>query len=287
MTQWELHAILDLALEAGRIGLRHYGKTASELKSDGSVVTVADRAIEQYLGQFFDCPGEGSYLLGEETLDSRDEAYIEAALAAEACWVVDPIDGTAPYTAEFPAWGISIGLVRAGEFAEGVIYLPAQGYVIVTAGDTVYHCEQVTPEMTAGEVKLTEVPRHFPHLGGAGHVGITQRYAKNARLDFSNAVFTWCSCVTPFYYIATGRLLAYFVDAKAWDVAGGFPILRRLGLLMWGMRDRRELAPRLSREFFHLDKDDPCRWCQNQVVLVAPDEAVAHYFETRVTEIKK
>lgn len=90
---------------------------AAVLKADRSFVTALDLQIEAALraaimGQF---PDHG--ILGEEAGGER--------LAADWVWVIDPIDGTAPFIAGVPVWGTLIALCHRGEPVIGIIDLPA------------------------------------------------------------------------------------------------------------------------------------------------------------------
>lgn len=107
----------DLA-DISRAMLRRAGtaRPEIEIKADASYVTATDRAIESALreriaGRF---PDHG--ILGEEL--GREN------LAAEFVWVLDPIDGTAPFIAGLPVYGTLIGLAWQGAPYLGVIDLP-------------------------------------------------------------------------------------------------------------------------------------------------------------------
>lgn len=88
-----------------------------DLKADQSYVTETDRRIEARLREIIDAEHPEHGILGEE-LGSRD-------LDAEFVWVLDPIDGTAPFVAGIPVYGTLIGLARAGRPWLGVIDHPA------------------------------------------------------------------------------------------------------------------------------------------------------------------
>lgn len=92
---------------------------AVELKSDKSYVTATDKAIETRLREMIDGRYPDHGVLGEEH-GSRD-------LDAEFVWVLDPIDGTAPFVAGIPVYGTLIGLARNGRPWLGVIDHPASG----------------------------------------------------------------------------------------------------------------------------------------------------------------
>ena len=108
----------ELANQSGAM-LRAAIQTAPavELKSDRSYVTATDKAIETRLREMIDSRYPDHGILGEEH-GARD-------LDAEFVWVLDPIDGTAPFIAGIPVYGTLIGLARNGRPWVGVIDHPA------------------------------------------------------------------------------------------------------------------------------------------------------------------
>ena len=87
------------------------------IKSDDSYVTQTDTRIETRLREIIDAEFPEHGILGEEH-GARD-------LDAEYVWVLDPIDGTAPFVASIPVYGTLIGLARNGRPWLGVIDHPA------------------------------------------------------------------------------------------------------------------------------------------------------------------
>jgi len=104
----EARAILDAA---------NASPTDIQYKADDSPVTDLDRRIEARLRALIDDRYPQHGILGEE-LGNRD-------LDAEMVWVLDPIDGTAPFIAGIPVYGTLIGLARRGRPFIGVIDHPA------------------------------------------------------------------------------------------------------------------------------------------------------------------
>jgi histidinol-phosphatase len=126
----EIRSLLDFAMdaawEAGQLGLAHFQTgIASETKPDGSPVTVADRGIEALLHRRIAARFPRHRILGEE--------LGETGGAAEARWILDPIDGTRAFVRGVPLFGVLIGLEWEGEMALGVAHFPALG-VMVSAG---------------------------------------------------------------------------------------------------------------------------------------------------------
>ncbi len=92
------------------------GKIQAEQKTDGSLVTQADkwsdRAIREAIAKHF--PSHG--VLTEETTNICPDN--------DWCWIIDPIDGTTNFTRGVPIWAISLGLLYQGTPVFGFVYLP-------------------------------------------------------------------------------------------------------------------------------------------------------------------
>ncbi|MEM7060139.1 MAG: inositol monophosphatase family protein, partial [Pseudomonadota bacterium] len=87
------------------------------IKADDSYVTETDKRIETRLREIIDAEFPEHGILGEEH-GARD-------LDAEYVWVLDPIDGTAPFIAGIPVYGTLIGLAHHAKPWLGVIDHPA------------------------------------------------------------------------------------------------------------------------------------------------------------------
>ena len=132
---WDRQRISTLLLQAGRIAREHYERPRRTLKDDGSIVTQADTAIERFLT--CELTGDGALLLGEESEMEQGEDFAERILD-HPLYIVDPIDGTAPYAHHVPVWGISVGFARSGILEEGAVYLPCTSELFITDGPAVY-----------------------------------------------------------------------------------------------------------------------------------------------------
>jgi fructose-1,6-bisphosphatase/inositol monophosphatase family enzyme len=106
---------VTLAREAGKIAVSNFTLGMQrEWKEDGSPVTQTDLAINQRVldeiaRQF---PTHG--VLGEEiSAVSPDQEWV---------WIVDPVDGTLPFSHGIPVSAFSLALTYQGESLLGVIY---------------------------------------------------------------------------------------------------------------------------------------------------------------------
>jgi histidinol-phosphatase len=108
------------ALAGSVVALRYAEALADlprELKTDGTIVTQADRAVEAAIREVLRTERPGDAILGEEgglTGDGRRR------------WIIDPIDGTALFVAGDDRWLVLIALEEDDEVVAGVAAIPAQ-----------------------------------------------------------------------------------------------------------------------------------------------------------------
>ncbi|GAA3463124.1 inositol monophosphatase family protein [Saccharothrix longispora] len=91
--------------------------TSVDVKADNSFVTATDRAIEARLRELIGAAYPEHGIVGEE--------YGSSNADAEVVWVLDPLDGTAPFIAGIPVYGTLIGVSRHGSPWIGVLDYPA------------------------------------------------------------------------------------------------------------------------------------------------------------------
>ena len=109
-------ALGELTWRAGAVAQEARKKGGSELKPDGSIVTIADREVETFLRGELPSLVSGSTIWGEEF--GREEE------GSGGLWVVDPVDGTSNFSFGSPLWGVTVALVKEGEILVGAVALP-------------------------------------------------------------------------------------------------------------------------------------------------------------------
>lgn len=92
-----------------------------EMKGKDDPVTVVDREIEAFLGDALEKLAPGVAVVGEEAA-AADESVLDRL--SQACWIIDPLDGTANFTAGKEPFGIIVALADAGEAVAGWLYDP-------------------------------------------------------------------------------------------------------------------------------------------------------------------
>jgi len=267
--RWTIDVILDLFRAAGEIALRNYDAPRVEVKSDLTAVTNADREIERLFATRFDRPAEGIRMIGEETVESREESYLAAALSEE-CFVLDPIDGTAPYAANVPLWGVSLGYMRGGELVEGAIYSPVRDEAFVTCRGTILRARRVLSGAPEVEPFIPVKPAYTPALP----ICVAQNAARGWEIGFPNQIFVWSACVAVYDCLLRGKVYGMIQRCKLWDMAGGFPLLKLAGFAAC-RKDGRELGLDIVKSGDFYLENGPRRWRQKDYVVIAPDPQAA------------
>lgn len=146
-----LASLGTIVQEAGALAVRlRRGGVQRELKPDGSIVTTADRAVEEWLRTELPDLFPDTNVWGEE-LGFEQEG--EGGL-----WLVDPIDGTTNYSFGSPLWGVSVALLRNGHLELGAITLPDLHETYLGERGRGAFCNgQSLPQIPAGTIRPEEI----------------------------------------------------------------------------------------------------------------------------------
>lgn len=128
-----------LLAEAGELAQSSRKNLVREKKPDGSIVTNADRAVEELLRLRLPELVPGSQVWGEEFGFAED--------SGNGLWVVDPVDGTTNFAFGSPLWGVTAALVQDGALQIGGIVLPDIGetYIAVRGKGAWCNGERLAP----------------------------------------------------------------------------------------------------------------------------------------------
>ena len=188
-----------------------------QVKSDRTLVTQLDRAIEirmrELLAQRY--PNHG--ILGEEEGGT--------ATHNEFCWVLDPIDGTAPFIAGVPVFGSLIALLHNGEPIVGLMDLPTtQDRWLGVKGEVTLHqgkpCKTRTCDALADAMLSTSNPDFF----AAPELPAFEALRSRTRWRIYGA------CCMAYGLLTSGRTdLAIDSKLKLWDYAPFIPMIEGAG----------------------------------------------------------
>jgi histidinol-phosphatase len=171
-----------------------------ETKADSSPVTAFDRESEQQIRE----------ILGSESWPVLGEEFGGDTVGSPYRWVVDPIDGTMPFSRGLPYFGTLVAFEETGKRAlAGAINLPPFRELYTAARGMGAHCNgspiQVAPrrdlpncivsapeiqkfrvaELEEGYEKLGSVVKHFRGNGDCWMHAMAARGAVDAVVEFS------------------------------------------------------------------------------------------------------
>jgi|SRR5208283_4895001 len=114
----------EIVNEADSMAMGYFrgGALGAERKSDGSVVTQADKLVEQMAIAKVKASGLPMDVVGEET---SGEVPKGPATNGRARMIIDPIDGTEEFTRGIPTFGTLIGIEEDAEIVAGMVSAPA------------------------------------------------------------------------------------------------------------------------------------------------------------------
>jgi len=209
-TQPVAQALLDeavaLAREAGQLTLEWFRSAdlVVDEKGDGSPVTAADRAAERLIRERLAATHPGDAIVGEE------EADVEGT--TDRRWIIDPIDGTKPFTHGVPLYCTLLAFEDEHGPAIGVIDLPALGETVYAGRGLGCFCNGVRAHVSTRE-----------HLWGSylttSGFDYWDERALSATRESGMYMRTWGDGYG-YAMVATGRAEAMVDPAAApWDVA--------------------------------------------------------------------
>lgn len=212
-----------LAAEAGAMALDYFNRRETlviETKSDlQDVVSIADRNVETFLRKRVAEIHADDGFLGEEFGHTEGTSGFT--------WVVDPIDGTAPFVNGMPTWCVSIAIVRNGEPVVGVIHVPCDDelFAAATGMGTTLNGRLLTldPSRNLQNAIAGLGSNNFvrPERVGAIIASLLEKGGNFIRNGSSALMLA---------YVAAGRLVGYYEPyMRAWDCMAGFCLIKEAG----------------------------------------------------------
>lgn len=185
----------------------------SEKKSDGTVVTEADKTVEsiitENLRQHSDYP-----VLAEEGTYSN-------VSPTDDCWIIDPIDGTNNYESGHPTYCTSVCLVKNKRPYACAVYASELDHLFYAEyGEGAYlNDEQISvSDVEDGEESTLISSGYYADIGHENLVSVTPWVQR-----VHSAVYSMC-------YIAAGWVDGgIFSTLYSWDLASGYLLIEEAG----------------------------------------------------------
>jgi myo-inositol-1(or 4)-monophosphatase len=202
-----------LARASGALAMSYYGKANPTLKYDYNLITEADLAVQEYIRREVKASYPNHKFLGEEGKSLPEDRDLQ-----EPLWVVDPVDGSAAFSAGMPIWGVSISLFDGTRPVLGVFHLPVTGEL--------YSAVSGAPAM----LNDREIAVRDESVDNESLLLTYSRFHSDFVTQFPGKVRSLGSSVAHIAYVARGAACgAVLGNVHVWDVAAGQVILQAAG----------------------------------------------------------
>lgn len=192
-------------------------------KSDGSLVTHVDEAIEQRLVTYLRSTYPDHAIIGEE-----GTAY-NLSSQSSYTWVIDPIDGTSAFAGQLPGWCIGVGLLKDGKPHAGIVYAPMNDELYVA-----------TPEGHAlrNNCPITCATAQSDLLDN--WVAMPSDVHRKYHITYRGRIRTTGATIMSLCYVAAGMAKGALIGScKVWDLAPAMALLYAAGGDIWDLNGAR------------------------------------------------
>lgn len=219
-----LRAAESVARDAGRLAQSyHVDRAALEVRYKGpqDVLTAADGAVERMIVTTLRSAFPEDAFLGEEG------GRVGAENADVACWIIDPIDGTANFARGLPHWCVSIAFVAEGRTELGVIYDASADLLYTAARGAGAFCNGTLLRVST----TTDATRANVDVGYSRRTAVEPFGALVGDLLRRGVNVTQCgSAALGLARVADGRLDGYAErHLYAWDALAGLLLVEEAG----------------------------------------------------------
>ena len=212
--------IQQIALEAGDLLMKHFGKVDIEYKGEVDVVTAADRESEKLIVDRLTKLWPDHDLMGEEGARRTS--------GSDYRWYIDPLDGTTNFAHGYPVFCVSIALEHRGELIAGTVYDPTRREMFAAEkGGGAWLNDRSMRVSKTGALAESLIATGFP----------SQKRHKNPNIHFyhhitlkTHGVRRAGSAAMDLAYTACGRYDGYWeFNLNPWDTAAGVLLVREAG----------------------------------------------------------
>ncbi|MCR5417442.1 MAG: inositol monophosphatase [Lachnospiraceae bacterium] len=211
----------DIARQASTIMKNRPSRAQIEQKGNASnYVTMADKAVQDYLEEHLPNLLVGSVFLGEESSSWQHDA--------DYVWVVDPIDGTSNFIRDLGASVISVALFQKKDLIGGLIYYPYR--------DEMYYAAKGRGAYLNGE-RIHVSDRDFEHSHLCSAMSLYEKKYAPACFRIIDKVYSQADDLRRFgaaalelAFLSAGRVELYFeMRLFPWDMAAGAILIEEAG----------------------------------------------------------
>lgn len=220
-----IEKILLFLQKADKIVTRQQGKTVSwyknGFKDKTDIVTQTDILISNLFHRFI--KKNFDYL--NYSIIDEESTKEENVLETDYQFVIDPIDGTLPYSMNMPLYALSIAVFKRRKPLYGFIYMPATKELVYCDDKRVFFIEKAFQK----QQKKHTIPKNQKTQSNLIFDTLFFVKMNDFILNANLICCSFFSSVVQFLYIVTARAQGSYFSGYLWDMAGAWPILYKLG----------------------------------------------------------
>jgi fructose-1,6-bisphosphatase/inositol monophosphatase family enzyme len=230
----DIMALADILREAAKAEVlprfRRLDPSMVRQKTEAiDLVTDADVGAERFIrGKIAELMPEALFV-GEESV-AADPQLLERFDRSDLAIVVDPVDGTANFTAGLPLYAVMLAMVRGGEVVAGIIYDPmGDDWVLAEQGSGAWLRR---PDGSSLKLSVTTPPRLEQMVGTVSVAFLPQEHKAHVLSNLAKIRVAANYRVAGHDYrlLATGNThFAMFNKLMPWDHLPGTLIAREAG----------------------------------------------------------
>lgn len=213
----ELAPLVKHIKNAGSFALDAQSSAVRSFKTDGSVVTAVDLAINKAVTNTIQEYYPEANIIAEEASSSIYNPDSEYTFA------LDPLDGTDTYSMGMPGWCIALGLLKNLEPVGGIVYAPAWG---IGPGSLMVAEENGSITLNGRPLKLEKETAHPMQVMAPS---TAHRYFDYSSF-FGKVRNSGSSIISMAAMILHSQISGALINNSfIWDVAASHAIIRKLG----------------------------------------------------------
>ena len=202
--------------------LPRFNRVARGEKADGSVVTEADLATQQYLQDALRAAYPEAVFLGEEMSSIEQQKMLQSE---QPLWCLDPLDGTRNFVSGIPHFAISLALLHRQQVELGIVYDPERDecFTALKGQGAWLNDKPIEKQPLAIALDQSTAIIDFKRLPTDLSARLAQEHPYASQRSFGSAALDWC-------WLAAGRCHVYLHGrSNLWDYAAGHLVFQEAG----------------------------------------------------------
>jgi myo-inositol-1(or 4)-monophosphatase len=202
--------------------LPRFNRVARGEKADGSVVTEADLATQQYLQDALMADYPEAAFLGEEMPSVEQEKMLQSE---QPLWCLDPLDGTRNFVSGIPHFAISLALLHKQRVELGIVYDPVRDecFTALKGQGAWLNDQHIEKQLIDIRLDQSTALIDFKCLPTDLSARLVQEHPYASQRSFGSAALDWC-------WLAMGRCHVYLHGrSNIWDYAAGHLVFQEAG----------------------------------------------------------